>query len=146
MNITATAAAPPIVASVNPANAARGRNPALSPIVTRILARKTPGATTCENAPLPLDNRPGVGYNNVITIVKKVIRVGNSAGILLSRDDLARSGFSTGAALTVRVRPGRIELHSIERKIREVVSDRFAALVDEFVERYRGVFTLLATE
>jgi len=72
--------------------------------------------------------------------------VGNSAGVLLSRDDLARSGLFPGAAVSVRVRPGRIEFHSIERKIRDVVSDRFAALVDEFVERYRDVFARLTTE
>jgi hypothetical protein len=70
--------------------------------------------------------------------------VGNGAGVLLSRDELARSGLDLGAAVAVRVRPGRVDLLSVERRVRDAVSERFAALVDEFVERYRDVFARLA--
>lgn len=70
--------------------------------------------------------------------------MGNGAGVLLSREELAKSGLALGAAVAVRVRPGRVDLLSIERRVRNAVSERFAALVDEFVERYRTVFVRMA--
>lgn len=70
--------------------------------------------------------------------------MGNSAGVLLSRAELSRSGLSLGAPVSVRIRPGRVDVVSIERRIRDAVSERYAALVDEFIQRYRTVFTRMA--
>lgn len=82
----------------------------------------------------------------VITTLKKIIRVGNGAGILLSRPELQQSGLGIESPVAVRAGRGRIEITSVEARARALVSGPFAAAVEEFVRRYRRIFVELARE
>lgn len=91
--------------------------------------------------------RGGGGHNIVLTManrVQKIQRVGNSAGILLPSDWLARKGLKPGAKVRIEVTDQRIVILP-ETKNREVkVNAKFARGVEEFLRRNRKILERLA--
>lgn len=86
-------------------------------------------------------------YNIVLTMsgkVQKIQKVGNSAGILLPADWLAKKGLRPGAKVRVEVSDQRIVILP-ELKHREVKVDaRFAREVDAFLRRNRKILERLS--
>ncbi len=76
--------------------------------------------------------------------VQKIQKVGNSAGILLPSDWLARKGLKPGAKVRVEVTDQRIVIQP-ETKDRDVKVDaKFACDVEEFLRRNRKILQRLA--
>jgi antitoxin component of MazEF toxin-antitoxin module len=76
--------------------------------------------------------------------VQKIQRVGNSAGILLPADWLARKGLKPGGKVRIEVTEQRIVILP-ETKNRDVkVDTKFARGVEEFLRRNRKILERLA--
>ena len=76
--------------------------------------------------------------------VQKIQKVGNSAGVLLPSDWLAKTGLKPGSKVRVEVTDQRIIILP-EGKDREVrVDAKFAQEVDQFLRRNREILKRLA--
>jgi antitoxin component of MazEF toxin-antitoxin module len=67
--------------------------------------------------------------------VTKLVPVGNSTGVVVSRELLAASGFAQGEEVTIKASPGKIEIEAkaddFDRQMeiaRDVMKRRFRAL------------------
>jgi putative addiction module antidote len=69
----------------------------------------------------------------------KLISVGNSTGVVLSRELLAESGFAHGDDVVVKASPGRIEIEAADDDF-----ERQMAIAREVMQRRRKALRQLA--
>jgi putative addiction module antidote len=69
----------------------------------------------------------------------KLISVGNSTGILISRELLTESGFAQGEEVVVKASPGRIEIEAADDDF-----ERQMGIAREVMERRRKALRQLA--
>ena len=75
---------------------------------------------------------------------QKIQRIGNSAGILLPAEWLARKGLKPGATVQVEITDQRVSVFPDEREREVEVDARFARLVHGFFKRNRATLDRLA--
>jgi antitoxin component of MazEF toxin-antitoxin module len=86
-------------------------------------------------------------YNFVVTMgrrLQKIQKVGNSAGILLPADWLARQGLKPGAKVRIEVTDQRIVVLPETRNRDVKIDGKFARQVEEFIRRNRRILERLA--
>jgi antitoxin component of MazEF toxin-antitoxin module len=76
--------------------------------------------------------------------LQKIQKVGNSAGILLPADWLARKGLKPGAKVRIEVTDQRIVVLPETRNRDVKVDGKFARQVEEFIRRNRRILERLA--
>ncbi len=76
--------------------------------------------------------------------LQKIQKVGNSAGILLPADWLARKGLRPGAKVRIEVTEQRIVVLPETRSRDVKIEGRFARQVEEFIRRNRKILERLA--
>lgn len=76
--------------------------------------------------------------------VQKIQQVGNSAGILLPADWLARRGLKPGAKVCLEVTDQRITVFPDQEDREVAVDGKFAKLLKSFFRRNRGTLERLA--
>ena len=76
--------------------------------------------------------------------LRKIQKVGNSAGILLPADWLARKGLKPGARVRIEVTDQRIVVLPETRNRDVKVDGKFARQVEEFIRRNRRILERLA--
>ena len=69
----------------------------------------------------------------------KLISVGNSTGVVISRELLAESGFAQGEEVIVKASPGRIEIEAADDDF-----DRQMRIAREVMQRRRKALRRLA--
>lgn len=69
----------------------------------------------------------------------KLISVGNSTGVVISRELLAESGFAQGEEVIVKASPGRIEIEAADDDF-----DRQMRIAREVMQRRRKALRQLA--
>jgi antitoxin component of MazEF toxin-antitoxin module len=83
----------------------------------------------------------------VITMERKIIQIGNSAGIIMSREDLQETGFHIGDAIVLNRKPQKIEIVPLRKKLihkKSAITKSFVQSVDEFIQAYRPALEELA--
>lgn len=76
--------------------------------------------------------------------VRKVQRVGNSAGVLLPADWLARKGLKPGAKVRIEVTEQKITIYPDEEEREVQVDETYAKLVTGFLRRNKETLKRLA--
>jgi len=76
--------------------------------------------------------------------LQKIQKVGNSAGILLPADWLARKGLKPGAKVRIEVTDQRIVVLPETRSRDVKIDGNFARQVEEFIRRNRKILERLA--
>jgi len=69
----------------------------------------------------------------------KLVSVGNSTGIVISRELLAESGFAQGEEVIIKASPGRIEIEAADDDF-----ERQMAIAREVMQRRRKALRQLA--
>lgn len=76
----------------------------------------------------------------------KVSRIGNSAGVILSRDTLKELGLSVGTVVEISVdrEEGVISIRRAPRGKKVPVDRKFARQVEDFIRKYKPALDELA--
>ncbi len=79
-------------------------------------------------------------------MTQKVLQVGSSAGVTLSKQALKDLGWKVGSQVTVQVDTQKkvVKIHSAERSTAE--DDKIAKLTMRFIDRYRSDLVALSNK